>query len=365
MRRVSLKSLRPGMKVGQPVYDNYGNVLLETGIIISRSYVDKLLKHGICFIYIEDGLLPDNVTKDVISEKTRQNAINQVKNLFMEASEGVIIEMDKIQDTVSDMVNQLSMNQSIVNMLDLRSLDDYTFFHSVNVCVLSIMTGITMGYNEKELHILGTGAILHDLGKIKIPKNILDKPGKLSPEEFDVIKMHPSYGYEYIKKTGGIDEVAALISYEHHERYNGSGYPEGKHGDAIHPLSRIVGIADIYDAITAERVYKKANRPHEAYEMLAGSGNYLFDYQAVKSFLDNIAAYPTGSIVELTSGEIAVALDTPKGYTLLPRVSVLIDQEGRMLKEPYELKLFEMEKTAVLRVLTEEEFENLKSAAIG
>lgn len=367
LRRVSLNSFRSGMRLARPVYDSYGNVLLTTGAVITRKYASKLLKYGICSVYIDDGLLPDHTAKDVIdviSEKTRQTAINQVKDLFMEASEGVIIGIDKIQDTVSDMVNQLSLNKSIVNMLDLRTLDEYTFYHSVNVCVLSIMTGINMGYDHKDLHILGMGAILHDLGKAKIPANILNKPGKLTFEEFDVIKKHPSYGYEHIKRSGDIDPAAALVSYEHHERFNGSGYPEGKQREAIHPFSRIVGIADVYDAITAERVYKKACSPLQAYEMLAGSGNCMYDYKAVSSFLDNIAAYPTGSIVQLTTGETAVVVDTPKGYALLPRVSVFTDPEGKLLKTPYEIKLFDMEKIAVVKSLTEEEFENLKKTYI-
>ncbi|HOV80831.1 MAG TPA: HD-GYP domain-containing protein [Bacillota bacterium] len=363
MKKLPIKSIRPGMKVSQPVYDSFGNVLLESGITLTRHYIGRLLKHGIRSVYVEDSFLPDAAPGDVISDQTRQKAISQVKNLFMEASEGVIIGIDEIQETVGSMVNQLSSNESIVNMLDQRSLDDYTFYHSVNVCVLSIMTGITMGYDEKDLHILGTGAILHDLGKTKIPKEILNKSGRLTDEEFAIIKMHPAYGYELIKQTGEIDEIAALISYEHHERYNGSGYPEGKRNSAIHRFSRIVSIADTYDAITAERIYKKASQPHEAYEMLAGSGNYLFDYLAVRSFLENIAAYPAGSLVRLTSGETAVVMETPKGFTFLPRVNVIIDSAGRLLKEPRELRLYEMENAAVQSVLTEEEFENLLKRA--
>jgi HD-GYP domain-containing protein (c-di-GMP phosphodiesterase class II) len=225
------------------------------------------------------------------------------------------------------------------------------------------MTGITLGFNNEDLANLGVGALLHDLGKVKIPDEILNKPGKLTREEFSAIKMHTTYGYNLILNAKNLDKTHAMIAYQHHESFDGSGYPLGIKEEKFIDQAQIISIADKFDALTADRVYRRSFPPHEAYEMCAASGNYLFKEHIVNAFLYNIAAYPSGSLVEINNGYIAVVIDTPRGYSTFPRVNLLFDQNHRQLAAPQEVFLAEAGNLFVTRVLTVEEIRALQSKA--
>ena len=362
MRKASVFALKPGMKVGRPVYNSRGEVLLAAGAVLNEAYINRLIALGISYIYITGGPLDCAVVKDIISEETRNAAVQQLKSVLLESRESgrLVIEPEDMYSTARSFINELLGRQNLmVNLVDLRTMDNYTFAHSVNVCVLSLLTGITMGLTEDELVLLGAGALLHDLGKIKIAPEILNKPGPLTEDEYNIMKNHPRYGYEIIRQAQRFDGTAALIALEHHENYDGSGYPEGKRGDAIHKLSQITAIADRFDALTADRIYRRAYPPHEAYEMCAAAGNYLVRADIAKAFLYNIAAYPAGSPVKLNNGWIGAVLDTPKGFSRFPRVRLLFDEKGRRLAVPQEVSLLDEEKLFVMKVLNPEEVNSL------
>ncbi|MBM7854561.1 HD-GYP domain-containing protein (c-di-GMP phosphodiesterase class II) [Desulfohalotomaculum tongense] len=362
MRRVDVFSLKPGLKVGRTIYNQRGEVLLKAGALLTPGYISKLINHGVPFVFIDDGLLPDIKVKDVIAEETRVAAVQQVKKVLLDTQESgrLVIEPQSFYQTVSRFTSDLLSQESLMlNLVDLRDQDNYTFAHSVNVCVLSIMTGITMGFSREELAVLGIGALLHDLGKVMIPDEILNKPGRLTPEEFSIMKQHPIHGYNLIRSAEGLDDIPAIIALQHHESYDGSGYPYGIKGADFHLYSQITAIADKFDALTANRIYRRAYPPHEAYEMCAASGNYLFDSCVVEKFLHNIAAYPTGTLVELNNGQTAIVLDTPKGYSLFPRVRVLFDSSGRPLPSPEEISLVDEDEITVVKVLNNNEVQRL------
>lgn len=200
--------------------------------------------------------------------------------------------------------------------------DTYTYTHSIDVAILAIAIGVKMGFHRKKLICLGVGSILHDLGKTKIPNEILNKPGKLTPDEFSIIQKHPVYGYETIKEHD-INRISAEIVLNHHERYNGSGYPNGLHSNEINELAYICAIADVYSAMTADRVYRKALPPHEAYEMIMVSGEINFTPVTVEAFLKCIVPYPVGSIVYLSNGHIAQIYRQNPGLVFRPVVKLL------------------------------------------
>ena len=362
MRRVYVSSLQPGMRVARTIYGIRGEILLSQGALLTNGYIAKLVKHGVPFIYINDGLMNGRVVKDVITEKTRVAAVKQVENILLNTQESgkLVIEPKEIYNTVRSFTGELLSSESLMlNLVDLRTQDTYTFAHSVNVCVLALMTGVTLGYSNDELTTLGAGALLHDLGKVKIPGNILNKPSSLTPTEFEVIKTHTSYGYKLITESRSLGSVIPIIALQHHESYDGSGYPMGISGDYFHEFAQITAIADKFDALTANRVYRKAFPPHEAYEMCAASGNYLFKDRIVRAFLHNISAYPSGSMVQLNSGEIAVVIETPKGYSLLPIVRLIFDKQGNPINQFKELNLSKESGIFVVRVLPEEEIQPL------
>lgn len=339
MRRLPWYALYPGLEVARPVYNKNGQVLLSTGTILTKRYIERLKILGIQALYIEDGLAPDIEVNDVIIDETRIRAVSLVRNFFVDRDRetggiikrGAIMSRD-MTETISEIIDQLMENKNtVVNLVDIRGYDEYTFSHSVNVCVLSILTGITLGFNRQRLFQLGMGTLLHDVGKILIPQELLNKKDVLTVEDFEELKKHCHYGHQIIKSGNMTDIVAASVSLQHHERYEGQGYPNGLKGKQIHEFSRIAGIADTYDAVTVDRVYRKAIPPDEAWELISGSGGSLFDYDITKAFLSHIAAYPVGTIVLLSSNEVGVVVENIKGYSKFPRVRVIFDPKGRYM----------------------------------
>lgn len=355
--------LRPGMKVGKALYSSRGELLLNAGVILTARNIERLRRLKVPALYIDDGFLPDVVVEDVIAEETRVQAMVQVRELLEEQWEAkgpscfragkAILRVKRLTETVESIIDQLLANRALmVNLADVRAIDDYTFGHCVNVCVLSLMTGITLGYGREGLLRLGLGAILHDLGKVDIPREILHKPGRLTAEEFAVVKRHPEEGYRRILRLPGVSAPSAQVVYQHHERYDGTGYPRGLQGQEVHEFAYICGVADVFDALTADRVYRRACPVHEAYEMVAGSGDSLFAFHVVRAFLENIAAYPVGTWVRLSSGETGVVVENRRGFSLYPRVRVFFDPEGNPVG-PYEVCLWEAGDVVVAGVTDE------------
>ncbi|HRS20155.1 MAG TPA: HD domain-containing protein [Clostridia bacterium] len=231
MRKVPVDKVKEGMVLARTLHSNDGNILLNAGIILKNSYIAKLRDLGISEVYVEDEISRDIVLNDVVSEETRFEARINIKNAMDSIRYGYSLEVKPIRNSVCKMIDELmNVKDTMVSMQDLKSNDLYTFSHSVNVCVLSLITGISMKYDEEKLRELGMGAMLHDIGKIKIPQEILSKPGSLTTEEFEIVKKHTSYGYELLKRSSALSTYASYIALTHHERYDGEGYPLGLRG---------------------------------------------------------------------------------------------------------------------------------------
>ncbi|RKO67011.1 HD-GYP domain-containing protein [Desulfofundulus salinus] len=356
MRKVPTDLLRPGLKVGRAVYNASGQVLLQAGTILTERFITRLKMLGIPAVYIDDFVGVE--VEDVISEETRVQATAKVKALFLSESQRgtgpsrALIDVKDMISTVNEIIDELLSRRSLmVNLVDIRSLDEYTFGHSVNVCVLAVITGITLGYSRTKLFHLGMAALLHDIGKTRIPLEILNKPGPLTSEEFQLIQKHCIYGAEILQQDPEANLLCRIVAMQHHERHNGQGYPLGLKGAEIHEFAQITGLVDMYDALTADRVYRPAYPVHEAYEMIAGSGNFLFDFDIVQAFLSNVAAYPAGSLVRLSSGEIGVVIETKRGFSLYPRVLVLFSAQRQPLGKPYEINLAEHRHLTITEVI--------------
>jgi len=364
MRRVPTTALRPGMRVGHTIYNSNGEILLKSNVLLNKNYINSLIKMGIPAIYIIDESLPDFFVEDVIDEKTRVETIKLTKRILTdtESTKSPLnkTHLTEARKSINKIIDQLLEKPYVmVNMVDIRSFDDYLFGHSVNVCVLSLIAGISLGYNKTELMLLGMGALMHDIGKTLIPSQLLNKPGPLTADEFNVIKQHSELGYTILSNNEPhIKKISALIALQHHERFNGDGYPKGLRD--IHEFSQITGMADVFDAMTADRVYRKAHPTFEAYEMLAGSGNFLFDYKLVRAFLASIAAYPAGSLVRLSTNEIAMVTETAKGFSLYPKIMIIFDAEKKRLKEPVEVDMSKQSTVTIVEILEYEEIEELK-----
>lgn len=370
MYRVSVDALQPGMKVAKAIYTSDGQILINRGVGLKPRYIDNLRKFGIAAIYVEDNLAVDVVVEDVIDEATRIEATKTVREFFINTQQSsagrALISNQQLEKTVNQIIEDLlSQKELMVNLQDIRTMDDYTFAHSVNVCVLSLITGIAFGFSKTQLTHLGMGALLHDIGKTKIPQSIMNKPGKLTEEEFSIMQKHSQYGYDILREQ--VSLLTAHMALEHHERYDGTGYPNGMQGKDIHLFSRICSVADVYDAVTADRVYRKAFAPHEAYELLAASGGSHFDYHVVSTFLRNVAAYPTGTWVELNTGEIGVVVETKPGFSTRPLVRLMFGPgpEREPLSSPEDVDLTKELNRLVSRVVPREEIEKIANSLSG
>ncbi|MEW6573895.1 MAG: HD-GYP domain-containing protein [Bacillota bacterium] len=358
MRRLAVSKLVPGMKVGRNVYGKDGQIWLAKGALLTQRYIERLRELQVPVIYIDDGFVEDSEVKDIVSEETRQRAVQQMKALFLEAETPkamVINPPISIYRIVEEIVHQVLTNTgAMYNLMDIRAEDEYLFYHSVNVCLLAVMAGATLGWSRDQLGELALGALLHDMGKVRVPPAILKKPGPLTEREFNEVKKHTVYGDEMLQNF----ETARRIARSHHERLNGQGYPDGLKNGEIPADVQLTGIADIYDALTADRIYRQAYQPFEAYEMLAGTGDFWFDYQLTLAFLSNIAAFPLGSLVRLGNGAVAVVLETQPGLSLHPRVRILIEPTGLRPFSPPEFWCHEAG-IGILRNLTHEEIKAL------
>ncbi len=361
MRRVSLEYLEPGMKIGRTIYSSDGRPLLVAGMVLNSNYIQRLIDYGVGSVYIKDDMFDEiEEPPDLISEQTRLESVRTVKELFNSLENKKRINIQGVKKTVSNLIDEVLSNREIlVNFTDIRNYDDYTFSHSVQVCVLSIITGISLGLDHIRLKDLATGALIHDIGKTRVDKELLNKPGDLTPEEFVEIKRHAEHGFEILRANQEISLLSAHIAYQHHERWDGNGYPRRLREQEIHIYSRIVAIADVFDALVADRPYRKAYSTSQAVSLMRRMAGSQFEPVILESFLANVAEFPIGTVVALSSGEIAVVVDSNREKPILPVVRVIFNKRLKPLSVVKEIDLTKDASVHVSRVLGEEEVAQL------
>ena len=264
-------------------------------------------------------------------------------DVFRELAGQVISErrlsLSKANRAVGMILNRVGENRSaVLGLATIKSYDEYTSFHSVNVLILSLALGSMLPLDRNALMILGTGALLHDLGKVTIPQSILNKSGPLTEKEWEVMKQHPVRGADILLAQPGVHPLSVLVAYEHHAHHDLSGYPKVSRKEHPSLFSRIVEIVDVYDAMTSSRPYQGARTPEHALRILAKKMGAFFDPLLVKIFVDMMGLYPVGTLVRLYSGEVGVVYEQVEGNTASPRVKVIRDREGREV-EPYLLDI--------------------------
>lgn len=333
MQKFSIKYLRPGMRVTRPIYHSTGQLLLKRGTILTEKYIERLQRLYIPAVYVcrEQQNQPLTFNRqacgDVIDEEIRQEALTNVSAIFTNYKATESLNIQQITDTTSMILDSVLKNQdNLIQAADIRSYDDYTFSHSVNVCIMSSMLGILLGYNEMQLRELALGTLMHDIGKMKITLEILNKKGKLNDEEFALIKYHPVYGYNILRACGSYSLKVCKIALQHHEKFSGGGYPQGIVGDRISEYARIAAIADVYDALTAERAYKKAFPAHRAYQIMCDDVNH-FDRALLQLFFSHVAIYPVGTTVQMSDGTYGVIVDIEQNCVTSPIVQVIANVE--------------------------------------
>ena len=306
MTLVEISDLKPGMVVNKDVDDlKSGAVLVKNGTVLNRRLILLMKNLGIRRVETLDEEIflkehPEErliINFEVLSDKAEK--------VFSNIKYGKKIMISEISEEMDMLIVELIKNNNILGRLrELEERDDYTFNHSMNVCMLSTMVGKWLGYNQVELKQLSLAGLFHDIGKLRISDDIINKPGKLTEEEFEIIKKHPIYGYNCINEAVGISKNVALGVLQHHEREDGQGYPYGVSGDKIHEFAKVIGICDIYDAMTSDRVYKKKESPFYVAEHLDEGSFKNLDPKITRMFLDNISKFYVGNVVKLSNGEV-------------------------------------------------------------
>lgn len=341
MRLVRIEELKSGEKTAKTILSADGTVLLGQGVILVPRYIDRLQEMGINSVYITDERFPDLEVKDIVSDFTRIESTKVTKQMMEKIQKGQALDSPKVITTINIIIDDLLSQESlVVNLNDIRTHDDYTFSHSVNVCVLSLLIGVALGYDQIKLRNLGIGAILHDLGKVHLPSGILRKNSCLILEEFKEIRKHCEIGFELIRANQDLSILSAHVAFQHHERYDGKGYPQGLKGENILEFARIVSIADVYDALSSDRPYRKRYLPHEIYEYLMASCYSIFDPKLMAHFLKYIPPYPIGTLVRLNTKEKAIVIRQNPGCLIRPVVR-LVTESGQFSNHHAEYNLSE------------------------
>jgi len=356
MQKVATISLQPGMITAQNIFTKEGVLLLSIGTTLSSGHIVQLHYLGLPSIYIKNPLTA-NSTSDAISEivpqHTRAQAIQAVHTAFEDVLVTRRIDSAQFKKIAACLIDEIIKNNcAMIHLTDIRSRDGYLFGHSVNVCVLAALTGFHLGYSMAQLKELALGALLHDTGKMLIPKEILTKPGPLTADEVTIMNRHPGYGFEILSVQREIPPSAAQVAYQHHERFDGNGYPRNLRGTDIHEYARIVAIADVYDAITSDRCYREGLLPHEAYEITVSQSRAHFDPAILKTFLSQIAIYPVGCIVRVNTGEIAVVTKVIPGLQTRPILQTIFDAGGHRVKDGREIDLTKQLTTFINKIYT-------------
>lgn len=353
--RMEVKLLQSGMILAEPIYDIDGKTLFSEGLKLNEKRIERiqLLELKTVEIEIVEKMVKTKTVnesskkynvksaekrKQVILEETREEALRIVDETLNQVLSGISIKAEKVKLVVERMIDAILMNEQIIfNLSNLSSIDNYMLSHSVNVCVLSLVLGILLGFSHLKLVELGSGALIHDIGKILVPQDILLKPTKLTSDEYDIVKKHTIYGYRILRDNVKVSEASASIALSHHERMDGLGYPNAIKQHEIPIYAKIVAIVDVFDALTSNRAYADKMSYSYAIDYIIKNAGTQFDSEIVRKFVTIIGYYPFGMRVKLSSGDHGHVISYNK---VNPVVKVTIDLNGNQLKEYYEIDLY-------------------------
>lgn len=281
-------------------------------VILSKTNFDKTS--------FTENLIKARIARD----KTRK----YVDAMLSDARIGKITDTKKAKILVAELATNIVENiDASLWLTQLKLKDEYTAIHSLNVCILSLTFGRALGLSIEQLHELGLGALLHDIGKMRVPLKVLNKPGKLTKDEFEIMKSHPGMGYELIRHDNNLSQDVLTIVKSHHERLDGQGYPDNLTEKDISYFTKIVSITDVYDAITSDRVYHDGMTPHDALQKLYQWMPSNFDSELIQEFIRTIGIYPVGSVVELLTGHIGIVVKLNQSHRLKPVVMLIMDRD--------------------------------------
>lgn len=341
MKMVFIKDLKPDDIIAKDIYDDTGKLLIKEGTKIGRGSINFLKSRNVFMVHVEDEKL-DDIKVDKKLQKVKTNTLTKMPLVFNNLITGDYESCKEAMETVDELVDYIAKKGTInTNLYEVKMYDNYTYIHCLDTGIMAAFLGLSMGMSTARLKDLTISGILHDIGKTKIPSEIINKHGKLTDEEFKIIKQHPQYGKDILKKLNVLgDEVMDGI-FQHHERYDGSGYPKGLAGKGISQFGRIISICDVFTAVSANRSYRNRFKPNEAYELILSGAGSMFDPELVDEFRSVFFVYPLGSCVKLSNGIEGYVVNQNEHFPDRPIIRVVYEGADKKSISPYEIDLLQ------------------------
>ncbi len=333
MRLKSIERVEPGDILGKAVYDDKCQLLLARGVNLTFNYIERLKQSSIHCVYINDELSEGLEFENVISDDIKVKSITAVKSVFKEVTERKDVSLspkgvNSIKDIIDEMMDMIFQNRdTLYVMTELMGSDMYTYNHSAEVAILSMLVAKSLGLNGQYIQKVGIGAMLHDVGKMKIPNEVLNKREPLTDSELEQVKDHAKLGYELLKDSLEISPISRQIVLLHHEKLDGNGYPMMLDAERIPVHVRIVTMCDIFNALVSNRSYREKLSVDMALEILRTEAVYQLDREIYYHLIKVVNIYPVGTIVELSNGEQGIVIKENKDAQTRPIVQVIKDKK--------------------------------------
>jgi putative nucleotidyltransferase with HDIG domain len=331
--------LKPGMILNEDVYTTDGNLLVPREVTLTQHIIKRIQSFDIKRVNIQNGY--NNESNIQRFSEMYEETLGLVENTFKTARSRKAIQITDFENVIESIMDKAIIERNVLAYMKLiKRKDEYTIKHSINVGILSMLMGKWVGYNEQDIKKLGLAAILHDIGKVMIPDSILNKPGRLTGDEYSILKNHTRYGFQILKNSGIVDETVINIVLTHHEKINGKGYPFGLSGSSLNEKSRIVSICDIYDAVTSDRVYRKKENPLKGFDIIVDGSYKGLDPFLTRLFIENSSLVYCGSKVILSNGRVGKIVRIPPQDPLKPWIT--LDNQLIDLKTSSDIKVVDI-----------------------
>ena len=357
MQRLAIELIRPEMVSAMDVADAGGRILIRAGRPLQESHIQAMQNLGYGSAYVNLPSLSENRMDDMLRPETRMEAVKLIRKVYDDFKTKGEVDGNPLRGLASKLVNEVILNRGqLFQFVDLRTQETYLPAHVLNVTVLSLLIALKMEYSPGKLHELAIGTLVMDIGEMLVSPDILRKKGKLEPEEMLEVKKHPELGFEGLrKKMNGLPATSMHVAYQHHESFDGKGYPRAAGGADIHEFARIASVADMFDALLADRPFRRYYLPQEATSILHALAGRLLDPQIVAHLTACVAPYPQGALVQLDTQELCEVESVSVQNPIRPRLRLLTDAWGNRRKTQEGIDLEKVTSRYIVKVLKDQE----------